>query len=83
MLDDLIRNGMIGTISKGTLNMVMGFKLFLTLDAIEYFNNPKPNESSGKSVVQNTYNNCNIQEYRKSQEIILSFKSMNKTILSN
>ncbi len=62
VLDDLIRNGMIGAMSKGTLNMLMGFTLFLTLDAIEYFNNPKPNESSGKPVVQNTYNNCNIQE---------------------
>lgn len=61
---------MIGTISKGTLNMVMGFKLFLTLDAIEYFNNPKPNESSGKSVVQNTYNNCNIQEITGNNTVI-------------
>ena len=63
VLDDLIRNGMVGARSRGTLNMAMGFKLFLTLDGIEYFNNPKPNESSGKPVVQqNTYNNCNIQE---------------------
>lgn len=63
MLDDLIRNGMIGAMSKRTLNIIMGFKLFLTLDGIEYFNNPKTNENSGKPVVQqNTYNNCNIQE---------------------
>lgn len=63
VLDDLIRNGMIGAMSKRTLNIIMGFKLFLTLDGIEYFNNPKTNENSGKPVVQqNTYNNCNIQE---------------------
>lgn len=63
VLDDLIRNGMIGALSKKTLNIIMGFKLFLTLDGIEYFNNPKTNENSGKPVVQqNTYNNCNIQE---------------------
>ena len=63
VLDDLIRNGMIRAMSKRTLNIIMGFKLFLTLDGIEYFNNPKTNENSGKPVVQqNTYNNCNIQE---------------------
>ena len=63
VLDDLIRNGMIGAMSKRTLNIIMGFKLFLTLDGIEYFNNPKTNENSGKPIVQqNTYNNCNIQE---------------------
>ena len=63
VLDDLTRNGMAGAKSKETLNMEMGFKLFLTLDGIEYFDNPKPSENSGKSVVQrNTYNNCNIQE---------------------
>lgn len=63
VLDDLIRNGMVGAMSKRTLNVIGGFKLFLTLDGIEYFNNHKPNENSGKPVVQqNTYNNCNIQE---------------------
>lgn len=63
VLDDLIRNSMIGSMSKRTLNIIGGFKLFLTLDGIEYFNNPKPNENGGKPVVQqNTYNNCNIQE---------------------
>ena len=63
VLDDLIRNGMAGARSRETLNIVMGFKLFLTLDGIEYFDNPKPSENSGKPVVQqNTYNNCNIQE---------------------
>lgn len=77
VLDDLIRNGMIGAISKGTLNMVMGFKLFLTLDAIEYFNNPKPNESSGKSVVQNTYNNCNIQEITGNNNTVIQINEQN------
>lgn len=63
VLDDLIRNGMAGTMSKRTLNMEMGFKLFLTLDGIEYFNNPKLSENNSKPIVQkNTYNNCNIQE---------------------
>ncbi len=63
VLDDLVRNGMVGAMSKRTLNMEMGFKLFLTLDGIEYFNNPKPSENNGKPVVQqNTYNNCNIQK---------------------
>ena len=49
VLDDLIRNGMIGAMSKRTLNIIMGFKLFLTLDGMPV-------------VQQNTYNNCNIQE---------------------
>ena len=63
VLDDLIRNGMIGSISKETLNIEMGFRLYLTLDGIEYFNNPKPNDNNGNSIMQqNTYNNCNIQE---------------------
>lgn len=63
VLDDLIRNGLIGSMSKRTLNILMGFTLFLTLDGIEYFDNPIPNVNDGKPVVQqNTYNNCNIQE---------------------
>ena len=79
VLDDLIRNGLIGSMSKGTLNILMGFTLFLTLDGIEYFDNPKPNVNDGKPVVQqNTYNNCNIQEI-----IILSFKTINRTILNS
>lgn len=63
VLDDLIRNGMAGAMSKRTLNYLMGFTLFLTLDGIEYFNSSKSGENSGRPVVQqNTYNNCNIQE---------------------
>ena len=63
VLDDLIRNGMIGSVSKKTLNAEMGFSIYLTLDGIEYFNNPKHSDNNGNSIMQqNTYNNCNIQE---------------------
>lgn len=77
VLDDLIRNGMIGARSKGTLNMVMGVKLYLTVDAIEYFNNPKPNESSGKPVVLNTYNNCNIQKITGNNNTVIQNNQQN------
>lgn len=78
VLDDLIKNGMIGAMSKRTLNIIMGFKLFLTLDGIEYFNNPKTNENCGKPVVQqNTYNNCNIQEIVGNNNIAIQNNQQN------
>lgn len=78
VLDDLIRNGMIGAMSKRTLNIIMGFKLFLTLDGIEYFNNNKPNENSGEPIVQqNTYNNCNIQEITGNNNTVIQNNQQN------
>lgn len=78
VLDDLIRNGMIGSISKETLNIEMGFRLYLTLDGIEYINNPKPGDNNSNSIMQqNTYNNCNIQEIIGNNNTIIQNNQQN------